>query len=155
LDTRGRPAPAGMGRPVRAPSRLRNSRAEGSLPPPARTRPDRVPLRPGRQRSRDQAVRGDRHGAPARLPLAPLLSVDALLPPRHGFAGSNRRDIASSAIPGEGLTPEGEAQARALGGLLAGTGISLAGATELERTQETLRLALDGTPVPTILVPEL
>jgi broad specificity phosphatase PhoE len=81
--------------------------------------------------------------------------VDTVLLARHGFAGSNRDDVASSAIPGEGLTAEGIEQARALGGLLAGTDVGLAATTELARTQETLRLALDGRPVPTIIVPEL
>ena len=78
-----------------------------------------------------------------------------LLLARHGFAGSNRDDVASCTIPGDGLTAEGVEQARALGGLLSGTEISLAGATELARTQETLRLALHGLSVPTIVVPEL
>jgi len=81
--------------------------------------------------------------------------METLLLARHGFAGSNRDDVASSAIPGEGLTAEGIEQARALGGLLAGTEIELAATTELARTQETLRLALDGRSVPTIIVPEL
>jgi broad specificity phosphatase PhoE len=81
--------------------------------------------------------------------------VETLLLARHGFAGSNRNDVASSAVPGEGLTAEGVEQARALAGLLAGTEISLAAATELARTQETLQLALAGHPVPTIVVPEL
>jgi broad specificity phosphatase PhoE len=81
--------------------------------------------------------------------------VETLLLARHGFAGSNRDDVASCAVPGEGLTPEGVAQARALGSLLAGTEIALAATTELARAQETLRLALDGVEVPTIVVPEL
>ena len=81
--------------------------------------------------------------------------METLLLARHGFAGSNRDDVASCAIPGEGLTPEGIEQARALGVLLAETKIALAAATELARTQETLRLALGDRDAPTILVPEL
>ncbi len=81
--------------------------------------------------------------------------MDRLLLARHGLAGSNRDDVASCTIPGEGLTPEGIEQARALGALLAETDIALAATTELARTQETLRVALDGVDVPTILVPEL
>ena len=81
--------------------------------------------------------------------------METLLLARHGFAGSNRDDIASCAIPGEGLTPEGVEQARTLGALLAGTEITLAATTELARTYETLLLALQGRDVPTILVPEL
>ncbi len=81
--------------------------------------------------------------------------METLLVARHGFAGSNRDDVASCAIPGEGLTPEGIEQAHALAGLLAGTEISLAATTELQRAQETTRLALDGRSVATIVVPEL
>jgi alpha-ribazole phosphatase len=81
--------------------------------------------------------------------------VKTLLLARHGLAGSNRDDVASCAIPGEGLTPEGVEQARALGALLGETQLALAVATELSRTQETLLLALEGRDVPTVLVPEL
>lgn len=81
--------------------------------------------------------------------------METLLLVRHGFAGSNRDDIASCAIPGEGLTPEGVEQARALGALLVETEIALAATTELSRTYETLRLALEGRDVPTVVVPEL
>ena len=81
--------------------------------------------------------------------------VDALLLARHAFAGSNRDGIASCATPGEGLTPEGVEQARALRAELADEPISLAATTELARTQETLALALDGRDVRVIVVPEL
>jgi len=81
--------------------------------------------------------------------------MDELILARHGLAGSNRDGIASCAVPGEGLVPEGVEQARALGELLADEGISLAATTDLARTQETLALALGGRDVPTILVPEL
>jgi len=81
--------------------------------------------------------------------------VETLLLARHGFAGSNRDEIASCAIPGEGLTPEGVEQARTLGTVLAEAEITLAATTELARTYETLLLALHGRDVPTILVPEL
>jgi probable phosphoglycerate mutase len=81
--------------------------------------------------------------------------VDVLLLARHGFAGSNRDDVASSAVPGEGLTPSGVEQARALADRLAGIELGLAATTEFARTRETLRLALDGRVVPTIVVSEL
>ena len=74
---------------------------------------------------------------------------------RHALAASNRDGLASYAAPGEGLTDEGEAQARRLGALLADEDIALGVATELRRTQETLELALDGRGVPRIVVPEL
>lgn len=81
--------------------------------------------------------------------------METLLLARHAFAGSNRDDNASSAIPGEGLTPQGAGQALKLGGLLAGAEIDLGVGTQLRRTQETLELALSGRHVPTIVVPEL
>lgn len=81
--------------------------------------------------------------------------METLLLARHGFAGSNRDGVASCAIPGEGLTPEGVEQARSLGASLVETEIALGATTELSRTNETLRLALDGRDVPTIVVPEL
>jgi broad specificity phosphatase PhoE len=81
--------------------------------------------------------------------------MDELILARHGLAGSNRDGIASCAVPGEGLVPEGVEQARALGELLADDDISLAATTDLARTRETLALALGRRDVPRILVPEL
>jgi len=81
--------------------------------------------------------------------------VRTLIVARHAFAGSNRDGTCSYAAPGEGLTPEGVEQASALGRELAGDPIQLGVATELRRTQETLALALDGRPIPTLVVPEL
>lgn len=74
---------------------------------------------------------------------------------RHALAASNRDGLASCTPPGEGLTNEGEEQARRLGAALAGEDIALAVATELRRTQETLEHALDGRAIPRIVVPEL
>ena len=81
--------------------------------------------------------------------------METLLLARHALAGSNRDGVASCTVPGEGLTPDGVQQARALGVELAGVDIVLAATTELARTQETLELALDGRDVPTFTVPEL
>ena len=81
--------------------------------------------------------------------------METLLLARHALAGSNRDGVASCTVPGEGLTPEGVQQARALGVVLAEVDIALAVTTELARTQETLGLALDGRDVPTFTVPEL
>ena len=78
-----------------------------------------------------------------------------LLLARHGFASSNRDGIASSGVPGDGLTPEGVEQARALFELLASEEISVALTSRLARTQETLALALDGRDVPVVISPEL
>jgi broad specificity phosphatase PhoE len=81
--------------------------------------------------------------------------METLLLARHALAGSNRDGVASCTVPGEGLTPEGVQQARALGVELAEVDIVLAATTELARTQETLAFALDGRDVPTFTVPEL
>ncbi len=74
---------------------------------------------------------------------------------RHAFAGSNRDGIASSTAPGEGLTPEGVEQARALSRTLAAEEIGVAMTSRLARTQETLALALDGREIPIVVAPEL
>ncbi len=81
--------------------------------------------------------------------------MESLILARHGLAGSNRDGIASCAVPGEGLVPEGVEQARALRALLAAERIALAATTELARTQQTLALALEGRDVGVIVVPEL
>ncbi len=81
--------------------------------------------------------------------------MEILLLARHAFAGSNRDRIASCAVPGEGLTPEGVEQGRRLASLLVAEEISLGVATELARTQETLSLALDTRAVPRLVVGDL
>ena len=78
-----------------------------------------------------------------------------LLLARHGFAASNRDGIASSALPGDGLTAEGVEQARALSELLASEELCVAITSRLARTQETLALALVGRDVPVVIAPEL
>lgn len=74
---------------------------------------------------------------------------------RHALAVSNRDGLASCTPPGEGLTEAGREQARRLGEDLADEAFDVGVVTELRRTQETLELALDGRPVPHIVVPEL
>jgi broad specificity phosphatase PhoE len=81
--------------------------------------------------------------------------VDTVLLVRHAFAGSNRDGNASCAVPGEGLTPDGVEQARALARSLADEEIAVALTSRLARTQETLALALDGRDVSVVVVPEL
>jgi broad specificity phosphatase PhoE len=92
------------------------------------------------------------HAPPTRTkPLA----VRELLLVRHGFAGSNRDGVASSTVPGEGLTPEGVEQARALSVALEDEAIDVALTSRLARTQETLALVLDGRDVPVLVESEL
>ena len=74
---------------------------------------------------------------------------------RHAHAISNEEVVASGAVPGEGLTPEGVAQARRLAGAIRGEKIDLGVSSELLRTQETLSLALGSRDIATIVVPEL
>lgn len=78
-----------------------------------------------------------------------------LLLVRHAFAGSNRDGVASSAVPGEGLAPEGLEQAQALSQALAVEEIAVAMTSRLARAQETLALALDGRDLPVVVAPEL
>jgi phosphoserine phosphatase len=81
--------------------------------------------------------------------------VRDLLLVRHGFAGSNRDDVASCTVPGEGLTAEGVEQARALAVALASEEIGVALTSRLARTQETLTLVLDGRDLPIVVAEEL
>jgi len=81
--------------------------------------------------------------------------MQELIVVRHAFAGSNRDGSASCSVPGEGLTPEGVEQARAVAAMLAGEVLSLGASSRLARTKETLELVLAGRDVPRIVVPEL
>jgi alpha-ribazole phosphatase len=81
--------------------------------------------------------------------------VADLLVVRHALAGSNRSGIASCAVPGAGLTPEGMEQARRLHDELADERVELAVASELQRTQETLGLVLGDRDVPMLVLSEL
>jgi alpha-ribazole phosphatase len=81
--------------------------------------------------------------------------VHELLLVRHGLAGSNRDGLASCTAPGEGLTPDGIEQARALALSLMATEITTALTSRFARTQQTLELALEGRDVPVEIVPEL
>jgi probable phosphoglycerate mutase len=81
--------------------------------------------------------------------------MDTLVLARHAFAGSNRDGLASCAVPGEGLTPEGIEQARVLRATLLPVDIALGVSSELARTKETLALALEGRDVPAIALAEL
>jgi broad specificity phosphatase PhoE len=81
--------------------------------------------------------------------------VDTLVLVRHALAGSNRDALASSTAPGEGLTPDGRAQAAKLREALVEYDVDLGVSTDFARTLETLELALEGRDVPLVVVPEL
>jgi broad specificity phosphatase PhoE len=73
---------------------------------------------------------------------------------RHAESAANAADVLSTS-PSQpvALTAPGRAQARALGVQLAGLHIDLAVGTRLLRTQQTIALALQGRPVPTLTEP--
>jgi broad specificity phosphatase PhoE len=73
---------------------------------------------------------------------------------RHAESAANAADVLSTSPsqPVE-LTARGRAQARALGAQLAGLHVDLAVGTRLLRTQQTIGIALDGRPVPTLIEP--
>ena len=81
--------------------------------------------------------------------------METLIVVRHALAGSNRAGLASNAVPGEGLTPEGVEQAKALRELISPWEVSVGISSELARTRETLELVLEGRDVPTVAMPEL
>jgi probable phosphoglycerate mutase len=81
--------------------------------------------------------------------------VEVLLLARHAEAESNAAETVSGVAPGAGLTPAGEAQARALGEALAAAPIDLAVVSEFRRAQQTAELALAGRDVPVLVVREL
>jgi broad specificity phosphatase PhoE len=73
---------------------------------------------------------------------------------RHAESAANAADVLSTnpsqPVP---LTARGRAQARGLGAQLAGLHVDLAVGTRLLRTQQTIGIALDGRPVPTLIEP--
>ena len=68
LDSVGGTAPAGLDRPGAARARLRRSGASRSLPAAARKHTAGLPLRSGRERTSDRALRVDRNAAGRLLP---------------------------------------------------------------------------------------
>jgi len=73
---------------------------------------------------------------------------------RHAESAANAADVLST-NPSQpvALTARGRTQARALGAQLAGLHVDLAVGTRLLRTQQTIDVALDGRPVPTLIEP--
>jgi probable phosphoglycerate mutase len=79
--------------------------------------------------------------------------VDQLILARHAHARSNAGGVVSCLPPGEGLSERGREEALALREALAGEPVDLGVASELERTQETLDLALGDRSVPRLVLP--
>jgi broad specificity phosphatase PhoE len=79
--------------------------------------------------------------------------LDTLFIARHAESASNVGDVVSGLPPGQGLSPLGRRQAKALGRALAGEEIELGVSSELLRARETLELALAGREVPTTTLP--
>lgn len=75
--------------------------------------------------------------------------MERLLLVRHAHSVSNRDGVVSGTPPGEGLSAVGVEEAQALREALRTERVDVGLATELLRTQETLRLALADRPVPT------
>ena len=73
---------------------------------------------------------------------------------RHAESAANVADVLST-DPSQpvALSARGRTQARALGAQLAGLHVDIAVGTRLLRTQQTIDLALDGRPVPTLIEP--
>jgi broad specificity phosphatase PhoE len=73
---------------------------------------------------------------------------------RHAESAANAAGVLST-NPAQpvALTARGRVQARALGAQLAGLRVDLAVGTRLLRTQQTIGIALDGRPVPTMIEP--
>jgi len=73
---------------------------------------------------------------------------------RHAESVANAADVLNT-NPSRpvALTARGRRQARALGAQLAGLRVDLAVGTRLLRTQQTIDVALDGRPVPTLIEP--
>jgi broad specificity phosphatase PhoE len=73
---------------------------------------------------------------------------------RHAESAANAADVLST-NPAQpvALTARGRVQARALGAQLACLRVDLAVGTRLLRTQQTIGIALDGRPVPTMIEP--
>jgi broad specificity phosphatase PhoE len=82
--------------------------------------------------------------------------VRTLVVARHGESELSLKQLVNG-DPGVAcpLTPDGRAQARALGQMLAGEAIDLCAVTEFERVRETAEIALAGRDVPFLVVPEL
>jgi len=81
--------------------------------------------------------------------------VNVLLLARHAHASSNEGSVVNGVPPGEGLSPQGVVEAKALGERLASTQIDLGVSSRLLRARETLEAALAGRDVRLVVEPLL
>jgi broad specificity phosphatase PhoE len=81
--------------------------------------------------------------------------MNTLIMVRHAHAASNVADIVNAVPPGEGLSPAGIEEARALGRAFAAERIDLGVSSRLQRARETLALALAGRGTPCVVEPLL
>ena len=77
--------------------------------------------------------------------------MNVLLLARHAHASSNEGNVVNAVPPGKGLSPQGVAEAIALGERLASVPIDLGVSSRLLRTRETLEAALAGRQVPLVV----
>ena len=81
--------------------------------------------------------------------------MNGLLLLRHAHAVSNEGGLVNAVPPGDGLSPQGVAQARSLAARLAAEPIRLGVSSRLQRARETLALALGDRDVPCTVEPLL
>ena len=81
--------------------------------------------------------------------------MNTLILARHAHAASNVGDVVNSIPPGQGLSPAGIEEARALGRALAAEPIELGVSSRLLRARDTLALALAGRGAPRLVEPLL
>ena len=81
--------------------------------------------------------------------------MNILILARHAHAASNVGDVVNAVPPGEGLSPQGVEEARALGRSVAAEPIGVGVSSRLLRAQETLGVVLADRDVPTLVEPLL
>jgi broad specificity phosphatase PhoE len=81
--------------------------------------------------------------------------VNVLLLARHAHASSNEGNVVNGVPPGEGLSPQGVAEAMALGERLASAPIDLGASSRLLRARQTLEAAVAGREIPLVVEPLL
>src|SRR3954465_8278694 len=80
-----------------------------------------------------------------------VVVLETLILVRHAHAASNAGDTINGIPPGDGLSPQGAAEALALGSQLEDEPIELGVCSRFRRSSETLALALAGRDVPIVV----